>query len=107
MLKIWVEKKVLGIELGRTYCYIRIKNRPDVSLVWKKGGRKSLSYIENENEGFKRNLFNMLKYWKTEIRDPLQISLLILSEFKRINQILIPLKSSENLWFSDDKENRS
>ena len=29
-----------------------------------------------------------------------QISLLKLGEFKRINSILFPLKSSENLWFS-------
>ena len=42
------------------------------------------------------------------IKDRLQISLLILSEFKRINWLLFPLKSSENLWFSDDfRENRS
>ena len=31
-----------------------------------------------------------------------QILLLILSEFKRINELLHPLKSFENLWFSDD-----
>ena len=34
-------------------------------------------------------------------RDRLQISLLILSEFKRVNQILLPVKSSENRRFSD------
>ena len=31
-----------------------------------------------------------------------QILLLILSEFKRINELLHPLKSSVNLWFSDN-----
>ena len=36
------------------------------------------------------------------IRDHLQISLLILSEFKRINQFLFPLKLPENHRFSDD-----
>ena len=35
------------------------------------------------------------------IRDRLQISLLTMSEFKCINWLLIPLKSSENLSFSD------
>ena len=35
------------------------------------------------------------------VRDHCQISLLKLSEFKRINQLLFPLKSSENLCFSD------
>ena len=33
----------------------------------------------------------------TLIRDHCQISLLILSKFKRINELLIPLKSPENL----------
>ena len=36
------------------------------------------------------------------IRDRLQISLLILSEFKYINELLLPLKSLKNLQFSDD-----
>ena len=36
------------------------------------------------------------------LRDRLQIWLHILSKFKRINIQLFPLKSSENLWFSDD-----
>ena len=31
-----------------------------------------------------------------------QISLLILSEFMRIHQLLFPLKSLKNHWFSDD-----
>ena len=31
-----------------------------------------------------------------------QILLLTLSEFKRINEFLFPLKSSEYIWFSDD-----
>ena len=40
--------------------------------------------------------------------DRLQISLLILSEYNRINELIVPLKSSENLWFSNDfRENRS
>ena len=34
--------------------------------------------------------------------DRLQISLLILKEFKRIYELLLPLKSSEKLCFSDD-----
>ena len=36
------------------------------------------------------------------LRDRRKISLLILSEFRRINLVLFPLKMSENLWFSDD-----
>ena len=36
------------------------------------------------------------------IRDHHQLLLLILSEIDRIKQLLFPLKSSENLWFSDD-----
>ena len=36
------------------------------------------------------------------IRNCLQISLLILSKFKQINKLLFALKSSENLWLSDD-----
>ena len=36
------------------------------------------------------------------IKDRFQIMLLILSEFKQINELLSPLKSSENLWFSSD-----
>ena len=35
-------------------------------------------------------------------RDRLQIPFLILRGFKRLNQLLFPQKSSENLWFSDD-----
>ena len=31
-----------------------------------------------------------------------QFSPVILSKFERINELLLPLKSSENLWFSDD-----
>ena len=31
-----------------------------------------------------------------------QISLLILTKFKPINKLLSPLKSSGNIWFSDD-----
>ena len=34
--------------------------------------------------------------------DRRQLGLLTLSDFKSINQLLFPLKSSENLWFSDD-----
>ena len=36
------------------------------------------------------------------VRDRLQLSLLIFSQFKRINKLLFPLKSSDNLWFSYD-----
>ena len=35
------------------------------------------------------------------VSDLLLVLLLIFSEFKRI-QLLLPLKSSENFWFSDD-----
>ena len=38
------------------------------------------------------------------IRDRLQISILILYEFKEINRLLFALKSPENLWFSDGLE---
>ena len=42
------------------------------------------------------------------MEDRLQISLLILREFKHINLLLLPLKSTENWRFSDDfKRNRS
>ena len=42
------------------------------------------------------------------LRSCCHILLLTLSEFKRINYLLFSLKSSENLWFSDDfRENRS
>ena len=36
------------------------------------------------------------------MRDRVQILLLILSKFKRINYLLFSLKSSENLWSSVD-----
>ena len=43
-----------------------------------------------------------------QVRDRRQISLLILSEFERINSLLFPVKSSKNLCFLDDfKGNRS
>ena len=46
--------------------------------------------------------------WRCSVRDLLQISLLMLSKFKSIYQLLSPLKSSENLGFSNDlRENRS
>ena len=48
--------------------------------------------IENDCVSLRRN----------RIRSRHQISLLILSEFKRINQLLFPLKSPENQRFSDD-----
>ena len=35
-------------------------------------------------------------------KDRCHISLLVISEFKQINYILLPLKSSESLWFSDN-----
>ena len=42
------------------------------------------------------------------VRDHLQISFLILNELKEINQLLFPLKSSENQMFPDDfRGNRS
>ena len=40
--------------------------------------------------------------YKVHLRDRLQILPLILSEFKCINQFLLPLKSLENHTFSDD-----
>ena len=36
---------------------------------------------------------------KFKLTGVLQILLLIISEFKQINKLLFPLKSSENLWF--------
>ena len=43
-----------------------------------------------------------------DLKDHLQISPLILNEFEQIDEILSPLKSSKNLWFSDDfKGNRN
>ena len=36
------------------------------------------------------------------VRDRLQISLLTLGKFKGLNSLLFHLKSSANLWFSDD-----
>ena len=36
------------------------------------------------------------------VMDHLQISLLTLSEFNRISERIVPLKSLENHWFSDD-----
>ena len=45
---------------------------------------------------FAKNLQNSM-----QVRDRLQIPLLKLSRFKRINQLLFPLKWSENLLFSD------
>ena len=35
---------------------------------------------------------------EVQVRGRLQISLLRLTEFERINQLLFPLKLSENLW---------
>ena len=43
----------------------------------------------------------MSREWFNQVRDRLEISLLILSEFKRINYLLFSLKSSEK-WFSGD-----
>ena len=39
---------------------------------------------------------------KCQLRDRLQISLLILNEFKGINLLLFPLKLSENRRFADE-----
>ena len=39
---------------------------------------------------------------EVQVRGCLLISLLILTEFEGINQLLFPLKSSENLWFFED-----
>ena len=39
---------------------------------------------------------------KYQLRDRLQISLLILSEFKGINLLLFPLKLPENRRFADE-----
>ena len=39
---------------------------------------------------------------KTKYEDSPEISPPILREFKGINELLFPLKSPENLWFSDD-----
>ena len=41
-----------------------------------------------------------MEFWSNEtIRDPLKISLQMISEFKRIDELLFPLKSSENQIF--------
>ena len=37
------------------------------------------------------------------VKDCLKISLLMLSEFKQINQLLLPLKSSKNQWFKSQQ----
>ena len=52
----------------------------------------------------------IIKHFNLQLTDSLvtlkqyssQISLLILSEFMRIHQLLFPLKSLKNHWFSDD-----
>ena len=44
----------------------------------------------------------MLSLMYTKLKDYLQISLLILSQFEQINELLFPLKSSDNRRFSDD-----
>ena len=52
----------------------------------------------------------IIKHFNLQLTDSLvtlkqyssQISLLILSEFMRIHQLLLPLKSLKNHWFSDD-----
>ena len=55
----------------------------------------------------KENLLGMFLYAHI-MRDHLQFSLLLLTEFKGINLLLFPLKSSENLLFFDDfRGNRS
>ena len=49
-----------------------------------------------------------LRSFIIDFRDRLQISILILSEFKQINYALFSLKSSEKLRFSDDfRESRT
>ena len=40
-------------------------------------------------------LKELIKVYQRVVRDHFEISLLILNEFKRINEILFPLKSSE------------
>ena len=35
------------------------------------------------------------------VTDRCQIRFLILNKFKRIDQLILPLKSSENIWFFD------
>ena len=44
----------------------------------------------------------MLSLMYTKLKDYLQISLLILSQFEQINELLFPLKSSDNRRFNDD-----
>ena len=67
-------------------------------------------FTENNNFSWKIKE-KLRKVWSTVLkllnfqsliacfRDRLQISLLILGEFKRINELLFSLKSLENLWF--------
>ena len=45
-------------------------------------------------------MFSKITFLDLVVRDCHQISLLILSRFKRIKKLLVPLKSSENLWFN-------
>ena len=55
-----------------------------------------------KNCNFLKHKINVL------VRNRRLISPLILSEYKWIKQVLFPLKSSENIWFSDDfRGNRS
>ena len=44
-----------------------------------------------------------IKYYKGQnwLKRYLQISLLMFSEMKLINEVVFPLKSSENMWFPD------
>ena len=53
--------------------------------------------IKKKNESLEHKLEHKLVENITLFRNPLKISLLILSEFKQINWLLFPLKSSENL----------
>ena len=59
--------------------------------------RKVSVYPSLTNTFFTEHLRTTASIW-----DRLQISLLILSEFKYINELLLPLKSLKNLQFSDD-----
>ena len=83
----------------------------------------SLGFLENSRSSRSEVLYRCSKIFKNTffienlrnpdychqcLKDHREISLLMLSEFKRINYLLLPLKSSENLRFSDDfRGNRS
>ena len=65
-------------------------------------------FHSTDNKHLPRNFSNILFTTEDVVRDSLQISLLLLGEFKPINWRLFPLKSYENHRFYDEiRGNRS